>query len=123
MRILVANRDKNFCLKIKDLMEQMYHYSVDVVSNGTEAYIHYNEFQYDYVLLHDDLDEIPGFSLIEPFRQKYNTFITITTEKTETFYHKAIYDKGANDIFLLPGDILILCKKIINYFSLQNQKI
>ena len=122
MRILVANRDKNFCFKIKDLMEQMYHNSVDIVSNGTEAYIHYNEFQYDYVLLHDDLDEIPGFSLIEPFRQKYNAFITITTEKAEAFYHKAIYDKGANDIFLLPGDILILCKKIINYFSLQNQK-
>ncbi len=122
MRILIANRDKIFCLKIKDLMERMYSHLVDVAYNGTDAYKLFNEFQYDYVLLHDDLDEIPGFSLIEPFRQKYNAFITITTEKTELFYHKAIYDKGANDIFLIPGDVAILVKKINNYFSLQNQK-
>ncbi len=122
MRILIANKDKKFCLRIKDSLERLYNYFVDVVDNGTEAYRFFNEYKYDYVLLHDDLDEVPGFSLIEPFRQKHNAFITITTEKTELFYHKAIYDKGANDIFLLPGDILILVKKINNYFSLQNQK-
>ncbi len=122
MKILVANPDKNFNFRIKELIERVYNHKVYIAQNGIEACSYYNDYQFDYVLLHDDLEGIPGFSLIETFRQKYNAFITITTNKTENFYHKALYDKGANDIFLLPGDLSILVTKINNYFSLQNSK-
>lgn len=122
MKILVANPDKQFNLYLRDIFVNKYNHSVDSAVTGTEAYKLYTENKYDYVLLHDDLQEIPGFSLIETFRTNYNSFITITTFKNETFYHQAIYDKGANDIFLFPGNLSFLVSKINNYFALFDKK-
>lgn len=121
MRLLVADEDVEFLKEIKSYLSTKYKYNVDTAKDGIEVEALYSKNKYEYVILYDNLNLIPGFSLINQLRKKYNSFIAITSKRNDKFYEKYIYQNGANDFFVKPIDLELIGQKIYN-IALLNEK-
>ncbi len=123
MRVLIADDDIDFLNNFSVYLKEKYSFNVDIAKNGIEAKELYQNNRYDYVILYDNLNLIPGFSLIKEFRKIYNCFITITSKRDDAFYEKYVYSNGANDFLIKPVDYEKIGYKISNYFSLSDIKV
>lgn len=68
MKILLADDDKNFGIVLKNELEED-KYTVDLVSDGVEAVLHFIDNTYDFVLLDIKLPKLDGTNVLRVIKK------------------------------------------------------
>jgi DNA-binding response OmpR family regulator len=112
MKLFLVEDDLNFGAVLKSYLE-LYEFEVDWVSDGKDAFSHFEKKHYDLVLLDVMLPNIDGFSIAKKIKESGSTlpFIFITAKVLRSDIVEG-YKTGADDYITKPFDSEILLYKI-----------
>ncbi len=102
MRILIAEDDTKLLKSLKHIFESN-KYTVDAVSNGTDAYDFAETGEYDGIVLDIMMPGMDGIDVLRMMRSKgISTPVLFLTAKTEVYQRIEGLDAGADDYLSKP---------------------
>jgi DNA-binding response OmpR family regulator len=105
LNILLADDDKNFGIVLKNELEEE-GYSVELVTDGVEAVLHFIEYPYDLVLIDVKMPKLDGIGALKIIKKLKPAIPVIIFSGNSGFsYIEEMLNMGVIRYFLKPFDM------------------